>query len=174
MSTGGNLETTLKLKSSLATSNMVLFDSEGKIKKYETAEEIVRDFAKTRLTMYDKRKEFLVGRLTRECEILSAKARFIKLVVSAELVVKRRKIKDLISELRQRSFKPLAEMKGHGAEPKDNEGDEEGGDGEGEEEAAEEEEEAGGGGGEGSPIRALTNESVSAPPAVTVALSLVR
>jgi DNA topoisomerase-2 len=139
-----HLESALKLRSSLATSNMMLFNSEGKIQKYETAEEIIRDFSKTRLIMYEKRKAFLVGRLTRECEILSAKARFIQMVVKGELVVKRRKIKDLINELRQRSFKPLHEMKGHGVEPKEADDEEAQGDEEEGEDGAEDEAETGG------------------------------
>eukprot|EP00928_Gymnodinium_smaydae_P069983 TRINITY_DN53940_c0_g1_i1.p1 TRINITY_DN53940_c0_g1~~TRINITY_DN53940_c0_g1_i1.p1 ORF type:complete len:1309 (-),score=272.18 TRINITY_DN53940_c0_g1_i1:634-4497(-) len=111
----GNLEKILKLKTSLSTNNMILFDSEGKIRKYETAEDIVRDFAVTRLEMYGKRKEFLVNKLTFECEVLNAKVRFIKLVISGELVIKRRKIADLIAELRRRGFKALREMKGYNA-----------------------------------------------------------
>jgi len=89
------------------------------------------EFGKTRLAMYEKRKAFLLARLQRECEVLSAKARFVKLVLSGELVIKRRKILDLCKELRQRSFKPIHEMKGHGTptdkETKEGESDDDGG-----------------------------------------------
>lgn len=61
--------------------------------------------------MYETRKAFLLAKLTRECEVLDAKARFIKLVIEGELVIRRRKIVDLVKELAQRGFKPLADIK---------------------------------------------------------------
>eukprot|EP00747_Dinoflagellata_sp_TGD_P131252 gnl/TRDRNA2_/TRDRNA2_174938_c5_seq9.p1 gnl/TRDRNA2_/TRDRNA2_174938_c5~~gnl/TRDRNA2_/TRDRNA2_174938_c5_seq9.p1 ORF type:complete len:1257 (-),score=367.55 gnl/TRDRNA2_/TRDRNA2_174938_c5_seq9:303-4016(-) len=102
----------LKVRTSVSTNNMILFDSEGKIRKYESANDILVEFACVRLRVYNQRKEFLLARLTKECEILSAKARFIKLVVNGTIVIKRRKIADLIKELQQRGFKALREVKG--------------------------------------------------------------
>lgn len=45
-----------KLTSKLNTSNMICFDFEGKIKKYDTAEDILEDFYPARLAYYQKRK----------------------------------------------------------------------------------------------------------------------
>ena len=45
-----------KLTTSKATTNMVLFDSEGKIKKYTKVEEILDDFYLLRMSYYQKRK----------------------------------------------------------------------------------------------------------------------
>lgn len=50
------LDKVLKLTSSVATSNMVGFDANGKIKKYVAPEEIISDFYDIRLTYYMKRK----------------------------------------------------------------------------------------------------------------------
>jgi DNA topoisomerase-2 len=50
------VEKALKLTSSLATSNMVCFDVNGKIKKYVSPEEIINDFYDVRLSYYMKRK----------------------------------------------------------------------------------------------------------------------
>eukprot|EP00913_Durusdinium_trenchii_P026633 g24989.t1 len=83
------LEKTFKLKSSLSTSNMVLFDAEGKIAKYNTALDILKEFCRLRRQMYQKRKDYLVAKLTRETEILSNKARFILMVVKGELEIRR-------------------------------------------------------------------------------------
>jgi DNA topoisomerase-2 len=47
---------TFKLTSNILTSNFVCFDREGKIKKYESAEEILHDFYEIRLEYYKKRK----------------------------------------------------------------------------------------------------------------------
>lgn len=45
-----------KLSSSISTSNMMLFDTNGKIKKYSTPEEILDEFYIVRLNFYQKRK----------------------------------------------------------------------------------------------------------------------
>ena len=45
-----------KLTTKINTSNMICFDKDGKIKKYNTAEEIIEDFYKVSLGYYQKRK----------------------------------------------------------------------------------------------------------------------
>ena len=45
-----------KLTTKINTSNMVCFDFDGKIKKYNTPEEIIEDFYPKRLAFYQKRK----------------------------------------------------------------------------------------------------------------------
>jgi len=52
----GNLEKLLKISSSLSLQNMVLFDKDGKIRKYESVIQILRDFYELRLGFYEKRK----------------------------------------------------------------------------------------------------------------------
>eukprot|EP00746_Dinoflagellata_sp_MGD_P082151 gnl/MRDRNA2_/MRDRNA2_32622_c0_seq1.p1 gnl/MRDRNA2_/MRDRNA2_32622_c0~~gnl/MRDRNA2_/MRDRNA2_32622_c0_seq1.p1 ORF type:complete len:780 (-),score=187.44 gnl/MRDRNA2_/MRDRNA2_32622_c0_seq1:59-2353(-) len=104
------LEKSFKLKSSLAVSNMMLFDHEGKIKKYETSLDIIQDFCKLRLEMYAKRKAYLMNKLGQEKEILNNKVRFILMVVQGELELRKRKKKDLLAELREKRFKTLDEI----------------------------------------------------------------
>ena len=50
------LEKHFKLTTSIATTNMICFDFEGKIKKYTSPEEIIEDFYPRRLQFYQKRK----------------------------------------------------------------------------------------------------------------------
>ena len=45
-----------KLTTKFSTGNMMCFDFEGKIKKYNTPEEILEDFYPIRLAYYQKRK----------------------------------------------------------------------------------------------------------------------
>ncbi|CAE8627897.1 unnamed protein product [Polarella glacialis] len=104
------LEKTFKLKSSLATSNMVLFDAEGKITRYNTSLDILQEFCSLRQKMYVMRKAFLVAKLTRETEILSNKARFILMVVKGELELRRKKKADLLRELKQQGFTPMSQL----------------------------------------------------------------
>ena len=50
------LEEYFKLTSKINTSNMMCFDFDGKIKKYNAPEEIIEDFYPVRLMWYQKRK----------------------------------------------------------------------------------------------------------------------
>jgi DNA topoisomerase-2 len=45
-----------KLTSKINTSNMICFDSDGKIRKYNSPEEIIDEFYPKRLAYYQKRK----------------------------------------------------------------------------------------------------------------------
>mmetsp|Transcript_21100 Transcript_21100/g.49104 ORF Transcript_21100/g.49104 Transcript_21100/m.49104 type:complete len:1219 (+) Transcript_21100:71-3727(+) len=134
-----NLEKVFKLRSSISMNNMMLFDAEGKIKKYDTPVDVMKDFAQVRLQIYEKRKAHLLARLTRECEILSAKARFVKLVIEGKIVIRKRKIADLAQDLRKHGFKPLQELKDESTEEKE---EEEEADGEEDDEGSEGEEAA--------------------------------
>jgi DNA topoisomerase-2 len=104
------LDKVFKLKSSVSTANMMLFDAEGKIAKYETALDILAEFCKVRRCAYDKRKEYLVSKLTREKEILSNKARFILMVVNDELEIRKKKKEMLLKELQKLKFTPMSEL----------------------------------------------------------------
>merc|ERR1719223_2361576 len=86
------LEKTFKLKTHVSIQNMMLFDPDGKIGKYE------------------KRKDFLVSRLTKEKEILSNKARFILMVVNEELELRKKKKEVLLKELVKLKFTPMSEL----------------------------------------------------------------
>ena len=53
----------------MSTRNMVLFDSKGKIKKYEDTKEILKEFYKIRLSYYQKRKDALLAKIGKELEV---------------------------------------------------------------------------------------------------------
>ena len=50
------LEEKFKLTTSIATSNLVAFDAEGRITKYATVEDIMKEFYGVRIKFYEKRK----------------------------------------------------------------------------------------------------------------------
>ena len=95
----GGLHKFFKLATDKASSNMVLFDSNNCIKKYESTIEILKEFFVIRLDMYDKRKKFMVGLLTCESEKLSAIARFILEKIEGTIIVENKMKKILIKEL---------------------------------------------------------------------------
>lgn len=88
-----------KLQSTIPSSNMVLFSSEGKITKYANTCEIMEEFYDVRLNAYKRRKEYLVSKIERDLEILSNKKKFILAVINEQLRIRNAKRKDLIKEL---------------------------------------------------------------------------
>jgi len=88
-----------KLKTTINTSNMVLFDSNLKIKKYQNVQAILEEFYPLRLKYYTHRKNYLLTILRRDLEILSNKARFIQAVVDEKIKVRNVKKKDIITVL---------------------------------------------------------------------------
>ena len=77
----GGIIKKFKLQNSLAGTNYVLFDQDGKIGKYSDEEAIMNQWFGLRTQLYVRRKEYMLAKLRKECETLSNKARFIKAVV---------------------------------------------------------------------------------------------
>ncbi|XP_075262608.1 DNA topoisomerase 2-alpha-like isoform X2 [Convolutriloba macropyga] len=100
----GGLHKFFKLSADKASSNMVLFDSNNCIKKYESTLEILKEFYIVRLDMYDKRKKYMVGMMTAESEKMSAIARFILEKIEGTIVVENKVKKILVRELIAKNY----------------------------------------------------------------------
>ncbi|AQK73825.1 DNA topoisomerase 2, partial [Zea mays] len=96
-----------KLTTTIGTTNMHLFDSDGKIRKYDTPEQILEEFFQLRLEFYCKRKEALLKNIKLDLKKLENKVRFIRCVVDNEIIVNNRKRADLFLELRHKNFDPF-------------------------------------------------------------------
>jgi DNA topoisomerase-2 len=80
-------ENLMNLRSSkfLGTTNMCLFDHEGKIQKYSSPEDILEDFYLLRLAHYIKRRKYILQRLSEELNELKNKVKFIEAFVNSEI-----------------------------------------------------------------------------------------
>ena len=85
------IEKLLKLYSIETTSNMHLFDSQDKLKKYETVEEIIDDYYVVRLEMYSKRKEYMIKILQDELTLLRNKVRYICSTIEGSIDLRNKK-----------------------------------------------------------------------------------
>jgi len=94
----------MNLIKSINTSNMVLFNQKGKIKRYGNVIAIMKEFYTIRLSFYEKRKKALLDKIEEELLKLSNKERFILLVVNGELEIRRKKKKVLCQELHDKGF----------------------------------------------------------------------
>merc|ERR1719414_2917134 len=105
------VEHSFKLWSTINETNLVLFDSEGKIKKYKNPLEIVEEFATVRLHFYDLRKKYLIHKLSLERDLLNNRARFIALIVAGKLHINNRKKADIVADLIRLKFQKFGEDK---------------------------------------------------------------
>lgn len=92
------LQKHLKLYTTHSRNNMHLFDSEEKLKKYDTAEAIMDDFVGKRLEIYGLRKEHQIKEMESELQVLSNKAKFIQYNLTDKIDL-RRKSKDDVTKI---------------------------------------------------------------------------
>ena len=97
-----------KLTSTISLSNMIAFDPQGRIKKYDNVEQILSEFYYVRLEYYQKRKDNMVGQLRNQLEKLSQQARFVKMIIDSQLNVSNKRKNTLISELEDLNFPKIA------------------------------------------------------------------
>ena len=75
----------LRLTKKISLTNMHCFSSEGKLKKYNSALEILQEFYEIRLVAYEKRKEFLIKNLKELINIEESKQKFILAIINNKL-----------------------------------------------------------------------------------------
>jgi DNA topoisomerase-2 len=94
----------LKLHTYLYTSNMVLFTTDGKLKKYTTVDQIIDEFCIVRYNYYIKRKAYQIKTWEQELRHLSNKERFIREVISEELIVMNEEESIILHNLEKREY----------------------------------------------------------------------
>ena len=78
-------EDTLKLKTNLNLTNMVMFIEEDKIQKFDTIYSIFMYYCEKRLELYQKRIEYLIDITEKNLEMVENKSKFIVAVVKKEI-----------------------------------------------------------------------------------------
>lgn len=74
----------LGLKKKVSLGNMHLLDVTGKLKKYNSVVEIVKDYSSFRFEVYVKRLDFMIRQCERDVLIAGNKARFIEAYIKGE------------------------------------------------------------------------------------------
>ena len=101
------LEKLLKLYSTSSTTNMNLFNSEDKLKKYNSVSEIIDDFFNIRLEYYGMRKAHLIDVLERELIVLSNKAKYIQEVLNGTVDLRKKKKDEIIQMLQTKGYEKI-------------------------------------------------------------------
>ncbi|KAM8840366.1 DNA topoisomerase 2-beta isoform 2-T2 [Spinachia spinachia] len=98
------LHKVFKLQSSLTCNSMVLFDHMGCLKRYDSVQDILREFYELRLTYYKLRKDWLLGSLGAEAAKLSNQARFVLEKIEGKISIENKTKRELIRMLVQKGF----------------------------------------------------------------------
>ncbi|XP_073346486.1 DNA topoisomerase 2-alpha [Pagrus major] len=98
------LHKVFKLQSPLTCNSMVLFDHVGSLKKYESVQDILKDFFELRMKYYVLRKDWLAGMLGAESAKLTNQARFILEKIQGTLVIENKPKKELIRMLQEMGY----------------------------------------------------------------------
>jgi len=98
-----------KLTENISTAQMNMWDENSAIRRYESPYEIIQEFHRLRLPLYEKRLAFMVAKLEHELLRLSNKARFVLMVANEELKVGNVDPETLDATLEELKFDRLAE-----------------------------------------------------------------
>ncbi|OGM42747.1 DNA topoisomerase II [Aspergillus bombycis] len=104
------LEERFKLSKTVATTNLVAFDPEGRITKYATVDDILKEFYTYRLKFYEKRKQYQLSQLQKELDRLSNQARFVQEIIDGKLVISKKKKNILVQELKEKGYKAFPKV----------------------------------------------------------------
>lgn len=100
-----------RLTKPCSTTNLVAFDSQGRINKYASIQDMMKEHAIIRLQFYQKRKDYMISELNYSWRKLTNQARFIDMIIKKELVVSNKKRDILMAELQKLNFERFSKKK---------------------------------------------------------------
>jgi DNA topoisomerase-2 len=75
----------------LSTTNMHLYNYEGRIQKYDSVIDVIKEFAFVRIKYYHLRKEYIIKLIEKELFLLSIKCRFINDIIKENIEIRNQK-----------------------------------------------------------------------------------
>jgi len=88
----------------------VLFDENGRLKRFDSEKEILEQFFGLRSELYAKRKNHSLAKLLKELRVLENKVRFITAIISKDLDVMGVPKSEISQELARRGFATSSEL----------------------------------------------------------------
>ena len=111
LNTVKDLDKTFHLYKKYSITNMHLYGPEGRIKRYDSVEEIMRDYYTVRLEIYQKRKDHQLAILEHQLKIISFKVKFILMVVEKKLEINNKKKHEIEENLEEHKFPKIGRIK---------------------------------------------------------------
>jgi DNA topoisomerase-2 len=102
------LDKFLLMDQTLTVTNLHLFNSDNVLSKYDTTQDIINDFYKFRIDIYEKRKAYYIKKLQNDLDICRYKVKFIKEYLKGTLEIARKKVSEVIDQLVEKKYPRLA------------------------------------------------------------------
>ena len=93
-----SIERMFKLTSNINTTNMILVNKDGIVKKYNSPYEIMDDFFDVRMEYYKRRKAYMLDIIKKELTLISYKVKFIREILNDTIDLRKKK-RQVINEL---------------------------------------------------------------------------
>lgn len=97
----------MKLINKITTTNMVMFDEKGIIRKFNSTSDIISHYCPIRLEYYVKRIEYMIKTVESELVLLRNKQRFIEDVIENKIIIQKRNEHDISIELDEKKFEKV-------------------------------------------------------------------
>lgn len=94
----------LGLITNISTTNMVLFDTKDRIKKYAKVQDILLEFCEFRSAQYLLRKNYQLNNMKEILKYSNNKLRFINSIITKVLIIEKKSNKDIIKELEENKY----------------------------------------------------------------------
>jgi DNA topoisomerase-2 len=104
LESNNTLMTKFKLIKKVNINNVHAYNASYHMTKYNSTNDILKDYYDIRLEYYNKRKEYLINKLTKELNILKYKVMFIEYVLDKKIIIERQKKADIINKLVEFKF----------------------------------------------------------------------
>lgn len=101
----------LKLKTHISLTNMVLFNRQNRIQRFETIDDIIEYFCPIRYEFYQKRKTHQLKEMKNSLMWLQNKHRFLIEIASDTLIIHKRSETEIVNDLIQRNYKSKSNEK---------------------------------------------------------------
>ena len=101
-------ENMFKLTSNINTSNMMLVNSDGMVKKYTSPYEIMDDFFDVRMDYYKRRKAYIMEILKKELTLISYKVKFIREILNDTIDLRKKKRQAIDELLNSKGYQKLS------------------------------------------------------------------
>lgn len=98
------VEKLLKLFTTVSTTNMHMFNSDCKLHKYSSPEEIIDDFYGVRIGLYHKRKAYLIAEMEKKLIRLFNRAKYIQETLDGTVDLRRKKSDQVTELLTQKQY----------------------------------------------------------------------
>ena len=100
-----------KLIKKISITNMHLYDKDDKIKKYNSVNDILKEFYLIRLEAYTTRKNYYLGKYKQELDALQWKMKFVEDVLEDRIVINRKKREEIVMQLIKKKYPNMGDEK---------------------------------------------------------------